>query len=407
MQAFDPEKIREQFPALNQTVEGVAPIFFDGPGGTQVPGRVMKAMADYLSHANSNLLNSPFFGVQNTHKVVNEAREHAAAFFNAPSPKDIVFGANMSTITAHMSRSISREWNEGDEIILTGLDHYANVSYWRMAAQDRGVKVHVVNVLKDDCTLDYKHLESLISKKTKFVAFTMASNVCGSLTDVARVVKLAKQVGAMTYADAVHYAPHFLPDVQALGCDFMACSPYKFYGPHLGMLYGKSEHLRRLTPYKVELAASEPPECWETGTKSFEALAGFNAQIDYLASLGEGKNLREKLQSYYARIGAFERNWAAEFIKRASTHKGLTVHGITDLKRLDQRTATFAVTLDGVAPQVLSDHLARHFIATGAGHFYGKGVTDAIGVPAIVRIGCVHYNTFAEMDRFFEVLGSL
>lgn len=284
---FDPQKIRPLFPALNIQTGGVAPVYFDGPGGTQVPKVVIDAMGAAMAGGSCNTMNSPFFAVQKSHDIVREAREKGAAFVNAESPDEIVFGANMSTITAHISRSVAREWKPGDEIILTALDHFANVSYWTQAAEDRGVKVHIVPVRPDDCTLDYERYESFLSGKTKLVAFTLASNVCGSLSDAKRIIRAAHNVGAMTYADAVHYAPHMLPDVRGLDCDFLACSPYKFYGPHLGMLYGKIEHLKRLKPYKVALAPDAPPECWETGTKSFEALAGFNASIDYIASCSE------------------------------------------------------------------------------------------------------------------------
>lgn len=285
MKAFDPQEVRKLFPALARKISGNMPVFFDGPGGTQVPESVAKAMSDDLLQGTSNVISSQFYTVKRTHEVVRMARERGAAFFNA-SPGEIIFGANMSTITAHLSRSISREWNEGDEIILTNLDHYANISYWKQAAEDRGVKWHMVSIRPEDCTLDYDHFEKLISAKTKFIAFTLASNACGSLTDAARIVKAAKSVGAMTYADATHYAPHYLPDVKKLDCDFMACSPYKFYGPHMGMVYGKREHLERLKPYRVEPSINTPPECWETGTQNFEAQAGFSAAIDYIASVG-------------------------------------------------------------------------------------------------------------------------
>lgn len=410
MKQFNPQEVRKFFPSLNRKISGSAPVFFDGPGGTQVPDSVASAMANYFENGTSNVISSPFFTVQRTHEVVKFAREHGAAFFNA-SPGEIIFGANMSTITAHLSRSISREWQPGDEIILTSLDHYANVSYWKQAAEDRGVKWHMVPIRPEDCTLDYKYFESLLSKKTKFIAFTLASNACGSLTDAARIMKMAKSVGAMTYVDAVHYSPHFLPDVQKLGCDFMASSPYKFFGPHMGMVYGKREHLERLKPYKVEPAAITPPECWETGTQNFEAQAGFCAAIDYIAALGDGgATLREQLESSYARVAAYEQEWSKKFLEHTKEDKRITVWGINDPKRVKERTATFAITVDGHRSPAVSDHLAKENITTGAGSFYGIGVTDALGLTSkggIVRVGCVHYNTFAEMDMLFESLEKL
>jgi cysteine desulfurase family protein (TIGR01976 family) len=405
MKPFDPSEVRHLFPALNQKINSASPVFFDGPGGTQLPGSVIDAMSGYMRGGISNLINSPFFTVQKTRNVVKDAREKGAAFFNAKSPSEIILGANASTINAHLSRSVSHEWHAGDEIIVTELDHYSNVSYWKMAAEDRGITCHSVRIKPGDCTLDYGHFESFLSKKTKFVAFTMASNTCGSLTDAARIVKAAKDVGAMVYADAVHYAPHFLPDVQKLGVDFMATSPYKFFGPHMGMVYGKREHLERLKPYKVEPAACHAPECWETGTPNFEGLAGFGAAIDYIASLGEGATLRDRLQSSYTRIGVYEQEWSRRFLKRAEEIEGLRIWGITDPARVHERTATFAVTLNGHSPLEVSDHLAQKNIVTGAGSFYGVGVTNAIGQKdGIVRVGCVHYNTFEEMDRLFQAL---
>lgn len=406
--SFDPYSVRDQFPALNQTIDGQAPIFLDGPGGTQVPQCVLDAMSEYLGLSNSNLLPSPFFAVQNTIDVVAQARSNAAAFLNAESPNQIVFGANMSSITAHMSRSVSQEWEEGDEIILTSLDHFGNVSFWRQAAEDKGVKVHVVQMHPEDCTLDYEHLESVLSEKTKLIAFTLASNVCGSRTDAHKIIDLAKSVGALAYVDSVHYAPHFLPDVQALDCDFLACSAYKFFGPHLGILYGKKQHLERLKPYKVEVALDTIPDRWETGTKSFEALSGFNAMIGYLSN--NQKNIRENLKVFYEDVSVYEQAWSAAFLEKAQTIKGMNIHGITNPDQLDLRTSTFAVTIDGHHVQDISDHLAKNQIATGASTFYGNGVTDALNLTdtgGVVRIGAVHYNTMEELDRTFEVLDQL
>ncbi len=410
MKNFDPSEVRHLFPALNQNINGSAPVFFDGPGGTQVPESVMKAMNGYFLTGSSNLIVSDFFSVRNVRDINKAAREKAAAFVNARSPNEIIFGANMSTLTAHLSRSISREWNAGDEIIVTELDHYSNVSYWKQSAEDRGAKWHAVRVNPEDCTLDYKHLESLLSKKTKFVAFTMASNACGSLSDAPRIIKMAKSVGAMTYVDAVHYSPHYLPDVQKLDCDFLATSPYKFFGPHIGMVYGKTEHLTRLKPYKIEPAVATPPECWETGTQNFEARAGFCAAIDYVASIGEGNTLREKLQSSYARVAQYEQEWSRRFLERAKGHNRIRIHGITDPKRVHERTATFGITMDGHETLEISNHFAKNNITTGAGSFYGIGVTKALGLldkGGVVRVGCVHYNTFEEMDRLFDALGQL
>lgn len=399
-QALDITTIRAQFPALNQIMNGSAPVFLDGPGGTQVPQSVLNAMVDYLGKSNSNLLNSDFFAVKRTHEVVRTARENAAALLNAEKPSEIVFGANMTTLTAHISRSIARNWQAGDEIIVTDLDHYANVSFWKQIAVDKGVRVRTVRVKPEACTLDYDHLESLVSTKTKLVAFTLASNICGSLTNAKRIMAAAKSVGAMTYVDGVHYTPHFKPDVRALDCDFIVCSAYKFFGPHLGVLYGKSEHLDRLVPYKVEPASNDSPDRWETGTKSFEALAGFNATIEYLKSLSRTRDLHDT----YSMISVYERQWSAAFQERASGVSGLKIYGV---QGVEGRTPTFALSHEKLTPQAFSDHLARHNIITGASHFYATGVTDTLSLTeqgGVVRVGALHYNTIDELDRLFEVI---
>jgi cysteine desulfurase family protein (TIGR01976 family) len=413
-QAFDPEDARPFFPALQQMIKSSdgsisPPLFLDGPGGTQVPQNVLQAMAGYLGSSNSNLLNSDFFAVRRTHEVVAEARNKAAAFLNA-APENIVFGANMTTLTAHLSRSIAREWQAGDEIILTPLDHFANASFWMQEAQDRGVKVHFIRLNPEDCTLDYAHFESLLSPRTKLVAFTLASNVCGSRVDAARMIKAARHVGAMTFVDAVHAAPHYLPDAGGLGCDFMICSAYKFFGPHYGFLFGKPEHLGRLQPFKVGPAPAAAPDAWETGTKSFEDLAGIAACIEYIASWGAGDNLRARLQASFERVGAYERSWSSHFLKRAAAFRGLRIYGITDMHRLQERSPTFAFRIDGHTPQEISAHLAASNISAGAGHFYALGLTDALGLTqtgGVVRAGGVHYNTLSDIDRLFEALERL
>lgn len=402
-------KLRSQFPALNTKVDGEIPIFLDGPGGTQVPKSVVDAMGDYLAHYNSNLFNSPFFAVQKTHEVVRDARQKAAIFVNASEAEEIVFGPTMTALTSHFSRSISREWKPGDEIIVTALDHYSNVSFWQRVAEDEGVICHQIATTRGG-ELDMAHLEALLSEKTKLVAFTLASNVLGSYTDAAKIVQMVKRFGALTYVDSVHAAAHRLPDVQALDCDFLCCSAYKFCGPHLGFLYGKREHLERLRPYKVEPAPTAIPECWEMGTKSFEALAGFCAVIDYMALFHERASLRESLQAFYDFVQEYEASLAMAFLDYSQHIERLQLYGITDVARISDRTSTFAFNLEGHAPQLVSDHLAHHQIATGAGHFYAKGVVDTLGLAesgGFVRAGFVHYNTMEELERFFEVLRKL
>lgn len=401
------DSIRRRFPALCQEASGSAPVFLDGTGGTQVPRSVLEAMSGYLEQGNSNLSDSPFFAVQKTREIVRQAREKAAAFLNVPDPQTVIFGANMTTLTAHLSRSIAEEWQAGDEIIVTDLDHFANVSFWVREAQRRSVRILRVPINKESFSLDVAALEKLISPKTRLIAFTLASNACGSKIPASAFMEVARSCGALVFIDAVHYVPHFLPDFQALDPDFMICSAYKFFGPHLGFCAARPAHLERLRPYKVGPAPDSYPECWETGTKSFEDLAGLSAAIDYLASLGEGKTLRTKLANAYGQIYAYEREWAGRFLDRARSIKGLRIWGEQDPAL---RTPTFALTMKGHSPLEISNRLAEHNISAGSGHFYATGFTDTFGLTdkgGVLRAGAMHYNSFEEINRFFDVLEGL
>ncbi len=411
MSQLNIKKIRQNYPALNQTINGKKPIYFDGPGGAQVPVCVTDAMVHYLHYANSNLLNSPFFSVQRTHETLAKARQNAADFVNATSPNEIIFGGSMTALTAHLSRSISHEWQAGDEIIVSELDHYSNVSFWQMAARDRGVVCHIAPINLSNGTLDTQKLLNLINTKTKFIAFTLASNLTGSRTDAATLIAAAKAVNAHVYVDAVHAAPHFLPDVQALDCDYLACSAYKFSGPHLGFVYGKSEHLNRLTPYKVEPASQQPPESWEMGTKSFEALAGFNAIIAFMQSFStKATEGRAALSEFYTQLRAHETALTEQFLHLSSQTPSLTLYGITNPARMDERSPTFAFTLKQKDSLAISNHLAENLISTGSGNFYAKGVIDAYQLAdsgGVVRAGCLLYTTADEIDALFACLKML
>lgn len=404
---LDITSIRQQFPALNQKIAGSVPVFFDGPGGTQVPRTTLDSMIHYLGKSNSNLADNPFFAVQETLDIVKKAREYASALINAPNPNNIVFGANMSSITAHVSRSIAKEWNAGDEIIVTDLDHFSNVSFWKQIAKDRGVICRTVRVNPETCTLDYDHFKSLISEKTRLVAFTLASNVSGSVTQPQSIIDTAKHMGVMTYVDAVHYTPHFLPDVQQLDCDFLVCSSYKFFGPHLGILYGKETHLNRLQPYKVEPAVNTAPDCWETGTKNFEGLAGLIATIDYLASHTKGETLRNRLEQFYNQISEHEKMWADIFLEHCKSIPSLKIWGHQHPSAKGVRTPTFAMTFKNHKPQDIASFLGRNNIGTGANHFYAQGLIDTLRLTdkgGVLRVGAMHYNTLAEIDHFFAIL---
>lgn len=401
------QKLRRQFPALMQQVNGQSPIFLDGPGGSQVPQSVLSAMSAYLGYYNSNL-GGAFFSSDKTVSLMDNTRQAVADLLNAPSKEQIVFGANMTSLTFSFSRALSRDWQAGDEVVVTNADHFSNVSSWRQAAEDKGALVHAVKINEADCTLDLAHYKSLLNDKTKLVAVTYASNTTGSINDIKQIVELAHQVGALVYVDAVHYAPHELIDVQALNCDFLACSAYKFFGPHVGIVYGKREHLESFTPYKVEPAKDVIPGRWETGTQSFEGLAGVIAAIDYIASLSdlpESTPRRERLAQAFANTKEHEMALSAYFLKRLADFPQIRLFGVEDTSRLAERTPTFALTFEGLAPREVSEFLGKQHMCVWDGNFYAQGLCEQLGVMdkgGVVRIGCMHYNTIDELEKLFS-----
>ena len=404
---FTLESIRQQFPALQQRVDDQPVCFFDGPGGSQVPRSVLNAITDYLGRYNSNM-GGAFFSSYETVAVVNQARESVQALLNAPSRDNIVFGANMTSLTFQLSRAISRDWQEGDEVIVTALDHYSNVSSWQQAAQDKGVVVHQARVNDIDCTLDYQHLLTLLNQNTKLVAVTYASNTTGSLVDLKKVIEAAHQVGAMVYVDAVHYAPHGLIDVQELGCDFLACSAYKFFGPHVGIAYIDAKWLQTLRPYKVEPAPEIGPGRFETGTQSFEALSGVVAAIEYLAQLGDPVlPLRERLQQSFLQYQLHEATLSRYFLSKMKQHSKIKLFGISDESRVDKRTPTFAIQIEGATPADVAATLGKQNMCVWNGHFYAIGLCKQLGVldqGGVIRIGFMHYNSTEEIDQLFIAL---
>ncbi|QUM84028.1 MULTISPECIES: cysteine desulfurase-like protein [unclassified Moritella] len=404
------ESIRQAFPALQQQVNGESVYFFDGPGGSQVPQSVLDAMTAYLGKYNSNL-GGRFFSSEKTVDVMRNARLSGQALLNTPSPDNIVFGANMTSLTFQLSRAISRDWKVGDEVIVTSLDHYSNVSTWQQAADDKGALVHQARVNEADCTLDCQHLISLISNKTKLVALTFASNTTGSLVDVKQIIEAAHAVGAKVYIDAVHYAPHKLVDVQALGCDFLACSAYKFFGPHVGIAYVAPQWLHTLSPYKVEPATNQGPGRFETGTQSFEALAGFSAAVEYLAHAGdEALPLRERLVQSFELYQAHEQQLSQHFLEKLAQYSNVTLYGINDMDRLAERTPTFSIRIDHASPEDVSGLLGQHNMCVWNGHFYAIGLCkqlDILDKGGVIRIGFMHYNTTSEIDALFDVLATV
>jgi cysteine desulfurase family protein (TIGR01976 family) len=404
--------IREQFPALALQVEDRPAIFFDGPGGTQVPQRVIDAMADYLTRSNSNT-HGAFVTSRRTDATISAAHSAMADLLGCDDD-EVIFGQNMTTLTFAFSRALGRELLPGDEIVITTLDHDANVAPWRALA-GKGVTIRQVDINPDTCTLNMHDLSTKITRKTKLVAVGYASNAVGTINHLERIIGLAHENGALVYIDAVHYAPHGPIDVRALDCDFLACSTYKFFGPHLGVVYGKREHLKKLRPFKVRPASDELPDCWETGTLNHEGLAGVSAAISYLADLGlrvdpSVTTRRAALLAAYRAIQTYERQLSEQLIKGLTAIPGLTLYGIAELEWLDRRTPTFAVRIEGHTPRELATKLGERGIFTWDGNYYAIGLTERLGLEdkgGMLRIGLVHYNTSEEVARLLEELGKI
>src|ERR1700736_6540144 len=340
--ALDTAWVRQQFPSLQTQVNGQPAAFLDGPAGTQVPQQVIDAIQNYLLHDNANTCGA-FATSRRNDAMIAGARQSMADFFNC-APDEVSFGQNMTTITFALARAIGRDLNPGDEVVVTTLDHDANVAPWR-ALEEKGVVIRQVDIRDADCTLDMDDLQRKLTKKTKLVAVGYASNAVGTINPVAEIAKLAHSVGALIFVDAVHYAPHGAIDVQALDCDFLACSPYKFFGPHMGTLYGKREHLMRLAPYKVRPAPDALPDRWETGTQVQELIAGIAAAVDYIADLGRrcepGVNDRRgALLAAYRATRQYETALVSRLIEGLLAIPGLRIFGVTDPAKFDQRCST-------------------------------------------------------------------
>jgi cysteine desulfurase family protein (TIGR01976 family) len=411
---LDLQQIRAHFPALSSET-----IYFDNPGGTQVAEDVILRIEHYLHFTNAN--HGGEFGTSRKSDATSaQARQAMADFLHAARPEEIVFGPNMTTLTFHISRSLARTLSPGDEIVVTRLDHDANVAPWLMIAEDRGCIVRWVDFHEDDCTLDMEDMARQITDRTKIVAVGYASNAVGTINDVRRAIALAHQVGAICFVDAVQYAPHRPIDVQALDCDFLACSAYKFFGPHLGILYGKYDLLDKLPAYKVRPADNLPPEKFETGTQSFEAIAGTLGALEYLTWVGEtfGADYAAEYQDSYqgraralkqamAAITAYELELNHSLLEGLGSISGLHIRGITSPHHLEQRVPTFSFTRDGWSPQEIARELDKAHINTWNGNFYALSVTERLGVEntgGLLRVGLTHYNTQTEIEKLVEAL---
>jgi cysteine desulfurase family protein (TIGR01976 family) len=409
LRTLDNAWVRQQFPSLQAQVNGQSAAFLDGPAGTQVPRQVMEAIQKYLLHDNANTCGA-FATSRRNDAMIAGARQAMADFFNCDA-EEVSFGQNMTTITFALSRAIGRELKTGDELVVTTLDHDANVAPWR-ALEEKGVVVRQVDIREEDCTLDMEDLKRKITSKTKLVAVGYASNAVGTINPVAEIAKLAHAAGALLFVDAVHYAPHGVIDVKALDCDFLACSPYKFFGPHLGTLYGKREHLMRFSPYKVRPAPEALPDRWETGTQVQELIAGIAAAVEYLAELGRRHDptanvRRSSLLAAYRVTHAYEMQLLAQLMDGLKNIPGLRIYGITDAKRFDERCSTVSVRLDGHTPTEVATFLGERGIFTWDGCFYALNLTERLGVQdsgGLLRIWLVHYNTAEDVERLLTAL---
>ncbi|MGH3343178.1 MAG: cysteine desulfurase-like protein [Carbonactinosporaceae bacterium] len=412
---LDVALIRTRFPGLARTAADGRPFaFLDGPGGSQTPGAVIQAVAAHLGSSMANL-GGAFATARETDATVDAARM-AAADFTGATPQEIAFGANMTTLNFQLVHAFARTLSPGDEIVVTALDHDANVSPWLLAAQDRDLQVRTAPLRPDDGTLDVDALESLLGERTRAVAFTLASNALGTVTDARRIAAAAHRVGALAWADGVHYAPHRRIDRDALGLDVLLCSPYKFFGPHLGLAVIRRDLAESLPADRVRPAGEHPPgHRFETGTQSHEAMAGFVAAVDYVAGLaasgdGAGSGRRARLDLAYRSIERYETGLAGRFLAGLDDLDGITRYGIADPARLGERTPTFCLTVDGIAPRAVSESLAAAGIFTWDGDYYAPNVMEGLGLAAgggAVRIGFLHYNTADEVDRCLEALGAI
>ncbi len=439
MSTLDLSPLRAHFPSLQLEVADQPAVFLDNPAGTQVPQQVIDAISNYYLHANANV-GGGFLTSKRTDDTIRGAREAMADMLGAASPDEIVFGPNMTTLTFGLSRAIGRTLKAGDEILVTTLDHNANIDPW-VALEQQGIVIKRADVNIPECTLNMDDLLSKIGERTKLVAIGYASNATGTINDIAPIIARAREVGALTFVDAVQYAPHGPIDVQALGCDFLACSAYKFFGPHIGILYGRYELLESLPAYKLRPAKDKAPNRWETGTQNHECLAGVTAAVDYLAMVGReygsavraafvsdangSRNAlvaamqtaflstsgrRQEIVLGMAALQSYESELCQQLIAGLQQIPDLTIWGITEPSRMHERVPTVACTAKRIAPEALASQLGERGIFTWSGNYYALALMERLGLQergGALRIGIAHYNTPAEVERLLETLEEL
>ena len=418
---YDIEQIRGKFPALNIKDSGVRRIYFDNPAGTQVPIEVIEALQKCMIESNANIQGG-FETSNRVDKILDEFHQSMADFLNATSSEEIIFGQNMTTLTLHISRSIGRLLSKGDEIILSRMDHDANISPWLLLAEDIGLSVKWLSFDTEKYEFDLNCLENLLSDKTKLICIGGASNLLGTINDIKSICKIAKKANALTYVDAVQLAPHVSIDVQDIDCDFLVCSAYKFFGPHQGILWGKRKLLKSLSPYKVRPATSELPGCFETGTQSHEGMAGTTAAVNYFAWIGreyaksyqiENKYKNERTKFVHAALDylfEYEKILTIDLIEGLQNIKNVQVQGITEKNALDRRLPTVSFSVSGLSPSRIAEGLAKENIFVWSGHSYALEVVKSLNLfdeGGVLRTGPVHYNTINEIHEFLEILDKL
>ncbi len=407
---LDLEAIRNQFPSLADTDSGVRRIYFDNPAGTQVPLSVVDRMSDCLLRGNANI--GGYFPTSGlAAEFVDDARQAMADFVNAPSPDEIIFGQNMTSLTLHVSRSIGQQLSPGDEIVLSQMDHDANIEPWRLLARDRDLEIRWLPFNTETFEFDLDKLDDLLNERTRLVCVAGASNLTGTINDIRAICGKVRDAGAWSYIDAVQSAPHVISDVQEFGCDFLVCSAYKFFGPHQGILWGRREVLEQLDPYKVRPAPEELPWCFEPGTQSHEGLAGTGAAVDYFAGIGEtlagAGTRRQRLVTAFEHLFEYEKSLAARLISGLNDIPGVKVQGITAPDSLARRVPTVSFTHSNHRPEVIAEALGKRNIFVWNGHNYGLEPAKALGLlqsGGVVRIGAVHYNTAGEIDETLNAL---
>ena len=410
---FDVERWRSRFAALRRADGGAPVAFLDGPAGSQVPDTVIEAVARCLSETNANT-GGAFATSVEVDALLVQAREAVADLLGSRDRDLVAFGPNMTTLTLGLARAMARTWRPGDEVVVTRLEHDANFTPWVQAAADAGATVREVRVRVEDCTLDLEDLASKLGARTRLVAVGAASNAVGTIQPVPAIVRLAHEAGARVFVDAVHYAPHGPIDVEAWDCDFLACSAYKFFGPHVGILWGKRAPLGELPVYKLRPSSDAVPDRWMTGTQNHEGIAGTRAAIDYLAEIGrahrpQATSRREALAAAYEAITEYERNLARHLLERLAGIRSVRVWGIADPARLAERVPTVSITHARRSPVEVARHLAARGLFVWHGNFYALPLTETLGLEpeGMVRIGLLHYNTRAEIDRLAAALAEL